>query len=830
MQVTEGRTVGDYDLEQTIGRGGMGIVYRARSRSSGLVVALKLMIPELAGDDEFRDRFEREGQFLPSLDHPNVVTVYDFGEAEGELYIAMQLIEGANLKELIKEHGRLDPARVVHVVRQVASALDAAHELGVVHRDVKPQNILISPGSDGENDLVYISDFGLIRPVVSQSSVSRTGQVFGSVPYTAPEIIENLPADGRADVYSLGCVLYESLTGQVPFDRDTEIAVVWAHIHDDPPKASAQVPSLGGGVDDVILQAMAKHPDDRYLTCGEMADDLDRSLGRRVSRLAYAHMRPLVERIPRKKTEREVWAPNFFPELSRVRKVTNRVNWFKVASFVAALGLIASMQFAREGGIPQVVSDVASGVGSAGNAVFDALVTEGDLEELDRASDRTQRPIGAVGPILGDQPARTGAATARRQKGVLQAGTQEDVASVAPPSASAALRSSKLVWSDWSCTDTHCWGAIYSMNADGTELTRLSPDRETVNQDYPDIDPWGRIAFNEGTWAGGWTDSEYTRLHIFTMDAEGNGRRQVTDEVGECASYPVWSPDGQRIAFSTDCWDTGEPSDVWVVDADGSNLTNLTNTTSAWEWVSGWSPDGTQLIYSVAADVAEDFDIWVMDAAGTDKKLLIGGPGNESGGRLSPDGRKIAFSRAPAGGSLSNQNQIDVWIANAGGGGQRQLTDVPGFDMPYSWSPDGKKILFRTGRPCGGCAENWVMNRDGSGQRDLVSFPGPDGDDHWESGARWQHGHYKHISLSIESGTATGEVVAPFYPACGGEQRVSIQTKTSSGWRKVATTTSASSGRFSVTVPDAGARYRAVSPFQATAEGALCGPSISPVS
>ncbi|HWC15341.1 MAG TPA: protein kinase [Actinomycetota bacterium] len=822
--MTEGRAVGDYHLEQVIGRGGMGIVYRARSRSSGLVVALKLMIPELAGDDEFRERFEREGQFVPSLDHPNVVTVYDFGEADGELYIAMQLIEGANLKELVKEHGRLDPARAVHVVRQVASALDAAHELGVVHRDVKPQNVLISPGNDGENDLVYISDFGLIRPVVSQSSVSRTGQVFGSVPYTAPEVIENLPADGRADVYSLGCVLYESLTGQVPFDRDTEIAVVWAHIHDDPPKASAQVPSLGGGVDDVILQAMAKHPDDRYLTCGEMADDLDRSLGKRVSRLAYAHMRPLVERIPRKKTEREIWAPNFFPELSRVRKVTNRVNWFKVAAFVGILGLIASMQFAREGGIPQVVSDVARGVGNAGNAVFDALAM--DSKKFDQARSRGQRPVGAVGPILGDPRAGIGTTAGSRQKGALDRPTQEDVAGVAAPSASAALRASKIVWSDWACTNTHCWGAIHSMNADGTELTRLSPDRETVNQDYPDIDPWGRIAFNEGTWAGGWTDSEYTRLHVFTMDADGRNRRQVTDEVGECASYPQWSPDGKRIAFSTDCWDTGEPSDVWIVDAGGGNLTNLTDTESAWESAPLWSPDGTQLVYTAFANATAASDIWVMDADGTDNKLLIGGPGRESGGVLSPDGRKIAFSRAPAGNSLS---QIDAWIANANGSGQRQLTDVHGFDLPFSWSPDGKMILFRTGRPCGGCAENWVMNIDGSGQRDLVAFPGPDSDDHWESGARWQQGHHKRISLSIESGTATGEVVAPFYPQCGRAQRVNIQAKTSSGWRKVATSTSTSSGGFSVTVPDAGRRYRAVSPFQGTAEGALCGPAISSV-
>lgn len=368
-----GQRFGDYIVEDQIGRGGMGVVFRARHADSGDVVALKLMAPDLADNSTFRERFIREAEAGPNLGHPNIVPVFETGEADGELFIAMELIEGTDLKGLIQQEGRLEPKRALSIFRQAASALDAAHESGMVHRDVKPQNILVIPRETPQgSDRAYLTDFGLVRPMASETTASRTGQVFGSVAYMAPELIEGIPADGRADVYALGCVLYETLTGKVPFERDNEVSAVWAHIHEDPPLLTDTQPDLPGGLNDVVFKAMAKHPDDRFLTCGEFVAELELGLGRKLAAVKYAHVRPLVARIPRRKTEREVWAPNFFPELSRVRSASReRFDWRKGAALVAAVAVLSSVQIGRDGGIPQALADVADVADSAVDAVID---------------------------------------------------------------------------------------------------------------------------------------------------------------------------------------------------------------------------------------------------------------------------------------------------------------------------------------------------------------------------------------------------------------------------------------------------------------------------
>ncbi|MDQ3645316.1 MAG: serine/threonine protein kinase, partial [Actinomycetota bacterium] len=371
-----GQRIGDYLLEALIGRGGMGVVFRASHVVSGDIVALKLMAPDLADNAIFRDRFIREAEAGPNLLHPNIVRVLGSGEAGGELFIAMELIEGTDLKGVIQQDGPLDPRRALSIFRQAASALDAAHESGMVHRDVKPQNILVIPRSGSDStDRVYLTDFGLVRPVASESSATRTGQVFGSVAYMAPELIEGVPADGRADVYALACVVYESLTGSVPFERENEVSAVWAHIHEDPPFLTDTRRDLPGGLNDVVFKAMAKHPDDRFLTCGEFVAELELGLGRKLSAMKHSHVRPLVARIPRRKTERDVWAPNFFPELSRVRAASReRFDWRKGVALIAAALLLSSIQVGRDGGIPRAIADVADAADSAVDSAVAAVI------------------------------------------------------------------------------------------------------------------------------------------------------------------------------------------------------------------------------------------------------------------------------------------------------------------------------------------------------------------------------------------------------------------------------------------------------------------------
>jgi len=266
-----GTTLAGFTIESLIGRGGMSVVYRARQERPARYVALKLLAPELSNDDAFRQRFERESDAAAAIDHPNVVPVFATGEADGTLFIAMRLVEGVDLGELIRREGSLPPARTVDIVEQVASALDAAHAMGLVHRDVKPGNILVVPQADtGGRDHAYLTDFGLITRHDAVSGLTKTGQFMGSVGYVAPEQIRGEAVDARADVYSLGCVLYECLTGEQPFARDNEASVLWGHMQDAPPLVSATRPDLGTTFDDLVSRAMAKDPTDRFASCGDL--------------------------------------------------------------------------------------------------------------------------------------------------------------------------------------------------------------------------------------------------------------------------------------------------------------------------------------------------------------------------------------------------------------------------------------------------------------------------------------------------------------------------------------------------------------------------------
>ncbi len=264
-----GRQIAGYRVEAVAGRGGMGVVYRATQLALDRTVALKIVAPELAGDEDFRERFKRESRIAASIEHPNVIPVHEAGEADGVLFISMRYVEGTDLRELLALRGPLEPERTVRIVGQVAEALDAAHARGLVHRDVKPANVLI--GDRGGMEHVYLTDFGLSKQSSSQSGLTKTGQWVGTLDYIAPEQIEGRPVDARTDVYALGCVLYQALTGEVPFVRDSEVSKLWAHISEPPPAPSHRRPGVPPALDAVVVRAMAKDPAQRHRTAGELA-------------------------------------------------------------------------------------------------------------------------------------------------------------------------------------------------------------------------------------------------------------------------------------------------------------------------------------------------------------------------------------------------------------------------------------------------------------------------------------------------------------------------------------------------------------------------------
>jgi tRNA A-37 threonylcarbamoyl transferase component Bud32 len=288
----EPRTVTGFRLLDLIGEGATGSVYRAESSSTGEIVALKVLSPELARDERFRRRFLRESRIAASLQHPYVIPVIAAGEEDGTLYLAMSYVEGPDLRELIRRHGRLEPERALRLAGQVADALDAAHAAGLVHRDVKPANILVDGVPPDERALVC--DFGLARRMSSADSLTGDRAFVGTVDYVPPEQIEGKTIDGRVDVYSLGCVLYELLAGRRPFTRESELATVFAHLSEPPPRISDVRPDLSPALDDVFATALAKDPDDRYSTAGELVRAARRALRETPTRARPRWLRPAV--------------------------------------------------------------------------------------------------------------------------------------------------------------------------------------------------------------------------------------------------------------------------------------------------------------------------------------------------------------------------------------------------------------------------------------------------------------------------------------------------------------------------------------------------------
>src|SRR5947209_11935612 len=269
-----------YRVRSVLGRGGMSVVYQAENLRLSSVIALKVLAPELADDDVFRARFLEESRIAASLNHPNVIPIYDMGAQDNLLYIAMRYVSGTDMRQMIKKRGRILPATALFLVGQAGRALDAGHRKGLVHRDVKPGNLLIERGSDdADPDHVYLADFGITKHAMSRSGLTSTGQFLGTIDYVAPEQIRGTSVLGLADQYSLGCVMYECLTGRVPFEKDLDAAIIWAHVEEMPTMPTILRPELPPQIDEVFGRVLSKRPDERYGSCREFIHAVQLALG-----------------------------------------------------------------------------------------------------------------------------------------------------------------------------------------------------------------------------------------------------------------------------------------------------------------------------------------------------------------------------------------------------------------------------------------------------------------------------------------------------------------------------------------------------------------------
>jgi len=268
IELSDGDEFAGYRIERRLGRGGMGILYLAVEPGLDRRVALKLIAPEAAADEVFARRFAEESRIAASIEHPNVVPIYAAGEEGGVPFIAMRYVAGSDLSRRLAREGRLGPARAAALIAQLGNGLDAIHAAGLVHRDVKPANVLLA-GEDGDEH-AYITDFGVARNVATQSGLTQTGRFVGTLDYVAPEQISGGEVDARADVYALGCLLFKLLTGEVPYPRDGEAARLYAHLNDPPPAPSLYVPEVSMALDDVVIRAMSKQPEDRFPSAGDL--------------------------------------------------------------------------------------------------------------------------------------------------------------------------------------------------------------------------------------------------------------------------------------------------------------------------------------------------------------------------------------------------------------------------------------------------------------------------------------------------------------------------------------------------------------------------------
>ena len=264
-----GSTFAGYSIEGVLGRGGMGVVYLAAQPELGRKVAIKVIAPALASDPDYLRRFKHESRLAAAIEHPNAIPIYEAGVAEEEIpYLVMRYVDGVDLATLIRREGKLDGARAARIVEQVSGALDEAHARGLVHRDVKPGNVIVEQRRGSEQ--AYLTDFGLTKQMDATSGVTATGRWVGTIDYASPEQIRGKHVDARSDVYALGCVLFVALTGQLPFEREADVAKLYAHINDPAPAPSSLAEGVPPQLDPVVARALEKEPDQRFPSAGDL--------------------------------------------------------------------------------------------------------------------------------------------------------------------------------------------------------------------------------------------------------------------------------------------------------------------------------------------------------------------------------------------------------------------------------------------------------------------------------------------------------------------------------------------------------------------------------
>ncbi|HZD16614.1 MAG TPA: BTAD domain-containing putative transcriptional regulator [Actinomycetota bacterium] len=746
-----------YRIEGLLGRGGMSTVYVVEDLRLRRRVALKVLSPELTRHPGVRERFVRESQIAAGIEHPGIVPIFEAGEAEGFLFLAMRYVRGSDLGRLLAEGGPLDPERAAQIVERVAEALDAAHAEGLVHRDVKPGNILrvADSGSRGR-DLVYLSDFGLTKRLEGESApLTRSGQFVGTVDYVAPEQIEGRRVDGRADVYSLACVLFECLTGNPPHRRETEVATLYAHLEDEPPRLSESRPDLPATLEAVLAKALEKDPGRRYATCGEFAlaarEALEPGMGITPARraalrsvvaaaaVAVAVIALVLWRVgdagdvgDASTSELPPTATPYFALLTRGPNTDER----RLLELVPAGIRDACVPAAPMS--PLLGEDHALAAVSCTHANVEVLYEVfGRLGALDAAFGKRAYALGAYG---GD------CETDRRAQTTYAVGGA-DVGRVLCGQGSGR---SEIVWTDERVLVLgHAVRqdlgdlSLYAWWSEAGPIPEGSSPGKDVSVDAPQV-PSGahftvitrraaqRIGgsgseFWVGTWGMVFRDGTYTIVK--------DGPRFVFDvgtyvlAKGPMAIVTSTAPFGCEGETAAYRFRSGPGTTEWSLDTAATrDLVGRSPDCIPGPWPLAERPlapgPGGQIAFEAYGDLyLLDFDR--LSQVALTRNSDQGGVGiRDTSPAWSPDGARIAFAS-------DRDGDFDLYVMDADGSHVEQVTDDIGDESAPAWSPDGSMIAFQrtwgvneaTGSIRSALS---VVSPDGSGERDLLSRSGVD--------------------------------------------------------------------------------------------------------
>jgi serine/threonine protein kinase len=650
--------IGRYEIQEVIGTGGMATVYRAYDPRFRRDVAVKMMHQHSLTDDRARAKFEREAQVIAGLEHRAIVPVYDYGEQDGQPYLVMRLMPGGSLKERMRLR-QLTVEQTGGILRRICAALDKAHAKHIVHRDIKPGNILFD-----EEGAPYLADFGIAR----YTDRTQTITVIGSPRYMAPEQAQGLPISLQTDVYQMGIVLFEMLTGRVPYDADTSDSILYQHIHHEIPRPSVVNPALSPAFDLVLQTSLAKDPRHRYPTAVALAAAFDDVLGRHAADTviiepirvtpAAAPPAPQSDTLTMTATATDFdlpassATPTAVAEPQPNPKPSGR-RWGLMAALVLLVLCSAGVIGITFFGLPLLAANPPTEPGiSLSNPPTIApelLPPTNEAGGAGQLAPTVTLPGGAE-PTSGPTP------TLPAQ---IILGSAGELASLGGDTGRLAYAAER--------------GGAYNIFVS----TESGAERQLTTHRDDDFRPvWSpdgqKIAYHSlrGTW------------EIFVMNADGTNPVNVTNDRAD-DSFPQWSPDGTRLAFHANRFDN--QFDIFVVGADGTGLTRLT-TSDDNQFGPAWSPEGTQLVYH--AETEDDgLELFIMNADGSNQQQITSGAGESMFGVWSPDGEWIAFHTSREGGWR-------IYVVRPDGSTPQPISPANGRDFYPAWSSNGEWILY----------------------------------------------------------------------------------------------------------------------------------------